>query len=413
MDIYDVAVIGAGAAGTIAAIRAGQSGKRVALVERNDAIGRKILLTGKGRCNITNTARIEELIGKFTDSGKFLRSAFSAFDNEDLAEFFSKKGLDFKTERQGRVFPATDSAASVIKVLNDYLSENNVEIIYNSRVKRIEKDGRIFRVETEGGVSLKAARVVLATGGASYAATGSSGDGFRIAKELGHTVVPLRPGLVPLKTRQTWVKDAQGLTLKNVRLVFVCGKKRIVSTIGEMLFTHFGISGPLVLDLSHQVVLLLEENAGVELFIDLKPGLTTDQVEKRLLEEIKQAGGKELKNLLKTLLPLKLIPVFGKLLKLEMGKKASQIKQDERLSMVKLFKSLPLTITGYLPIEEAMVTGGGVSLKEIDPRTMESKVVPGLYLAGEVIDGCAASGGYNLQQAFSTGYLAGEAASHA
>jgi len=410
MAIYDIAVIGAGAAGTIAAIRAGQHKKHVALIERNDAIGRKILLTGKGRCNITNTAPIDELIEKFQDSGKFLRSAFTVFDKEDLAEFFGKKGLEFKTERQGRIFPATDNAISVVKVLNEYLNENNVEIVYNSRVTHIETAAGPFRLRMEGGELLQASKVILATGGASYGATGSSGDGFRIARELGHTIVPLKPGLVPLKTKEQWVKDVQGLTLKNVRLVFVCRKTRIVSTIGELLFTHFGISGPLVLDLSHRIVLLLDAHDKVELFIDLKPGLTVEQIEKKMLEEIKKSGRKELKSLLKIFLPSSLIPVIAMLLGLDIGKKISQITQDERSNMVKLFKALPLSVTGYLPIEEAMVTGGGVSLKEIDPRTMESKVAHGLYLAGEVIDGCAASGGYNLQQAFSTGYLAGEAA---
>lgn len=411
--IYDVAVVGAGPAGVIAAIRAGQLKKNVVLIERNDHVCEKILLTGRGRCNITNIASIEQFIEKFGKQGQFLRSAFSAFFNQDLIEFFKAKGLELKIERQGRVFPQTDRAISVVQVLKNYLAENNVRVLYNLRLTDIKKESEIFCLSLQGGGEAQAKKVILATGGASYKVTGSTGDGFRLAKTLGHTFVPLKPGLVPLRTKEKWIKDLQGLTLKKIRIIFECEKKKIASDIGELLFTHFGVSGPLVLDLSNAVVELLWGNKQVNLFIDLKPGLSVEQLERRLLREIETQGSKNLKNILKNLLPLKLIPVFIKLLNLNPHRKANQLTQSERRSIVNLLKTLKLTVIGSLPLEEAMVTCGGISTKEINPRTMESRIVAGLYFAGEIIDASATSGGYNLQQAFSTGYLAGESAANA
>jgi len=255
--------------------------------------------------------------------------------------------------------------------------------------------------------------VIIAAGGASYKDTGSSGEGFQIAKTLGHKIIALRPGLVPLKTKEEWAKDLKGLTLKNISVVFTAGKKKICSDVGELLFTHFGVSGPLILDLSHEVVALLEEHKEVNLFIDMKPGIKPDEMEDKLLREFKERGAKEIKNMLAGLLPLSIVPVIIRLASLNANKKVHQISKEERRLLAKILKALPLTITGALPIEEAMVTCGGVSKNEINPRTMESKVVPGLYFAGEIIEGGAPSGGYNLQQAFSTGYLAGESAGHA
>lgn len=411
--IYDVAVVGAGPAGVMAAIRAGQLKKNVVLIERNDHVCEKILLTGRGRCNITNIASIEQFIEKFGKQGQFLRSAFSAFFNQDLIEFFKAKGLELKIERQGRVFPQTDRAISVVQVLKNYLAENNVRVLYNLRLTDIKKESEIFCLSLQGGGEVQAKKVILATGGASYKVTGSTGDGFRLAKTLGHTFVPLKPGLVPLRTNEKWIKDLQGLTLKNIRIIFECEKKKIASDIGELLFTHFGVSGPLVLDLSNAVVELLLGHKQVNLFIDLKPGLSVEQLERRLLREIETQGSKNLKNILKNLLPLKLIPVFIKLLNLNPHRKANQLTQSERRSIVNLLKTLKLTVIGSLPLEEAMVTCGGISTKEINPRTMESRIVAGLYFAGEIIDASATSGGYNLQQAFSTGYLAGESAANA
>ncbi len=440
MTTYDIAVIGAGPAGMMAAIRAGQLDKKVVLIERNDSVGKKILITGKGRCNITNIAKIDTFIGKFGKTGQFLRTALSAFSNEDLMEFFKSKGLELKIERQGRVFPATDSARSVINVLEEYLKENKVKIRYKTRLKEIKKEGAslvlacdsIREIFHPGGVhaahhlftpgvenlpdwnrSITAKKVIIATGGASYKETGSSGEGFEIAKSLSHSIVPLKPALVPLRTKEGWVKELQGLTLKNIRVIFVAGKKKIVSEVGEALLTHFGVSGPLILDLSGEIVSLLDEHKEVSLFIDLKPGIKAQEMENKLLKEFKAHGGKEIKNMLSGMLPLRLVPVAIKLAGINASKKVNQIGTDERRSLVKILKALPLTVTGALPIEEAMVTCGGVSIRQINPRTMESTVCPGLYFAGEIIEGGAPSGGYNLQQAFSTGYLAGESAAHA
>lgn len=413
MKIYDIAVIGAGPAGIMAAVRAGQLKKDVVLIDRNDAIGRKILLTGKGRCNVSNIASIDAFIAKFGKQGDFLRTAFSAFSNNDLMDFFKAKGLQMNIERQGRIFPGTDKASSIVKVLGEYLRDNNVELLCNARLTDIKKINGAFELELENRGSLHARKVILAAGGASYKATGSSGDGFRFAKEFGHTIMPLNPALVPLKTKEAWVKELQGLSLENIRLTFQCDRKKIISGVGEFIFTHFGVSGPLVLDMSGEIVSILEKDKEVHLFIDLKPGLTEEQLEKRLLSEFRVKGNAALHNVLKRLLPQRLITVFIHLASLEPSKRASQITQSERRSMIRLLKALPLTITGSLPIEEAMVTGGGVSTKEINPKTMESKIIPGLYFAGEVIEGAAPSGGYNLQQAFSTGYLAGEKAAYA
>jgi predicted Rossmann fold flavoprotein len=412
MIIYDIAVIGAGPAGMMAAIKAGQLNKRVVLIEKNDLLGKKILITGKGRCNITNSAKLDLFMEKFGKAGQFLRTAFSSFSNEDLMEFFRSKGLELKIERQGRVFPLTDSAKSVTHTLSEYLAENNVEIKYKSAVKEIKKEDGYF-VLKGSTAPYKAKKIILATGGASYRDTGSSGEGFQFAKSLGHTIIPLKPGLVPLRVKEEWVKDLQGLTLKNISILFIAGKKKIVSEVGEVLLTHFGISGPLILDMSNNIVALLDEYKEVDLFIDLKPGIKNEEMESKLLKEFKDHGGKEIKNMLSGILPLRLVPVVIKLAGVNANKKVNQIGKDERRSLATILKALPLTITGSLPIEEAMVTCGGVSTKEINPRTMESRLVPGLYFAGEIIEGGAPSGGYNLQQAFSTGHLAGESASHA
>jgi predicted Rossmann fold flavoprotein len=411
MQVYDIAIIGAGPAGIMAAIRAGQLKKKVGLIERNDTIGRKILITGKGRCNVTNVAPIDEFIDKFGKQGQFLRSAFSVFFNQDLIEFFESRGLKMKIERQGRVFPETDSADSIVQILRKELKDNNVNLLYKSRLADIKKGTEFFRLTLEDNNEILARKVILTTGGASFKNTGSTGDGFVIAKKLGHIIIPLKPGLVPLKTKEHWVKDLQGLTLKNIRLTFIIEKKKIISDIGELLFTHFGISGPLILDLSSEIVSLLDSDKEVSLNIDLKPGMTLEQVKNRLLAEAKTQGDKNLKNILKGYLPVSMVEIFINLLSLKGDKKISQLTQNERHSITSLLKALPLTIVGSLPLEEAMVTSGGISTKEIDPRTMESKLVPGLYFAGELIDASASSGGYNLQQAFSTGYLAATHAS--
>ncbi len=410
MQSYDIAVIGAGPAGCTAAICAGRRGKKTVLVERNDSIGKKILLTGKGRCNITNIAPLEDFLDKFAPNGQFLRTALQKFSNHDLISFCEKKNLHLKVERQGRVFPDTDRAISVVKVLRDYLSDNNVKIVYKSRLADIKKQEDGFNLRLEDGLEIQSKKVILALGGVSYKVTGSTGDGLTIAKKLGHTVTALKPGLVPLKTKEQWVKQLQGLTLKNISLKFKAGNKKISSGIGELLFTHFGVSGPLILDLSSEIISFFDKNKEVILLIDLKPALSVEQIEDRLLKETQEQGKKLLKNLLKEWLPAKLIDVFINLSKVDAQKTANQLTKNERLAIIGLLKEFKVTITGSLPLEEAMVTCGGVALAEINPRTMESRFVPGLYFAGEMIDVSAASGGYNLQAAFSTGYLAGESA---
>jgi len=410
MHIYKVAVVGAGPAGSIAAIRAAQLKKDIILIERNASLGKKILLTGKGRCNLTNIASIETFIEKFGKQGQFLRSAFFVFFNLDVMAFFESKGLAFKTERQGRVFPATDRASSVVSALKQSLKENSVDECYNRRLQDIKRESSGFKLCFDKGNSVNAKKVILSTGGVSYKETGSSGDGLNIAKKLGHTLSPLIPALVPLKTKEKWVAELKGLSLRNVRISFECARKKITSGVGECVFTHFGISGPLILDLSGEVISFLKDNKCVRLLIDLKPGMKPEQLEKRLLNEFIEKGKMQLKNIMKNLLPHNLVPVVINLAGLDPKKEVNQITKEQRNTIIRVLKRLPLTITGSLPIEEAMVTCGGVSTKEINPRTMESKIVPGLYFAGEIIDGCASSGGYNLQQAFSTGYLAGESA---
>ncbi len=407
---YDIAVIGGGAAGSMAAIRAGQLGKSVVLIERNDSIGRKIMITGKGRCNLTNTAPVDVFIKKFGSRGKFLRSAFFRFSNEDLMEFFRSKGLALKAERQGRVFPASDKARSVVSVLEEHLKENRVDVVYGMRIVDLEYRDGSFALVSEDGVRLDAKKVIVSTGGVSYKATGSTGDGFTIAGRLGHKVAPLTQALVPLKTKERWVKELQGLSLKNIRIIFHARDKKRVSDIGELIFTHFGVSGPLVLDMSGDIVSALEKHKEIRMTIDLKPGLEKERLETRLVRLFAAKGNVQIKNLMQDVLPRAMIAVFLSLLKIAPEKRTNQITKEERSAIIDMLKAFPVTIVECLPIEEAMVTDGGVSMKEIDPRTMESKVTPGLYFAGEVIEGRAPSGGYNLQQAFSTGYLAGEKA---
>lgn len=409
MNSYDIAVIGAGAAGSMAAIRAGQLNKRVILLERNEIIGKKMLMTGRGRCNLTNSGKLDTFMEKFGRPGQFLRNAFYAFSNEDVMDFFKSEGLELRAERQGRVFPAADNARSVTQVLEKCLEGNKVDVRYGVRARELRKDGENFTLDTDGG-PVTAKKIILAAGGASYKDTGSTGDGFRMAQTLGHAILPLKPGLVPLKTKETWVKEVQGLTLKNIRLVFTAGRKKIRSDVGELLFTHFGVSGPLILDSSADIVRLLSEEGRVSLLIDLKPGIDGGEMEDKLLREVKERGGREIKTMLASALPLKLAPLILRLADIDPHKKVHQMNREDRRKIAKILKELPLTITGSLALEEAMVTCGGVSVKEINPRTMESKIVPGLYFAGEVIEGGAPSGGYNLQQAFSTGYLAGESA---
>lgn len=410
---YDIAIIGGGPAGMMAAIRAAELGKKVVLLEKNDTLGKKLLITGKGRCNITNSCDPEGFVRKFGESGQFLRNAFYAFSSEDLVDLFAKAGIEMKTERQGRVFPATDRSTSVVEALKKLLDSKGVTILYGSAAGSIKKADGGFLIITTGKENIVSGKIVIATGGASYKATGSTGDGFKIALELGHDIKPLRAELVPLVTEEEWVKDLQGLGLENIKIIFICGKKKIESPVGELMFTHFGVSGPLVLDLSGEVTALLENGKEVALRIDLKPGLREEQLESKLIHKFTSKGHSMMKNIMKDILPNRLIPVFLKIAGIPEARMSNQVTRDERKVIIRLLKGLPLKIKRSLAIEEAMVTGGGVSIKDIDPRTMESKKVRGLYFAGEIVEGAAPSGGYNLQQAFSTGYLAGEKAANA
>jgi len=399
----------------MAAIRAGGLGKDVLLIEKNNKLGQKLLISGKGRCNLTNSGELDNFLDNFSKTKEFLRSAFAKFFNTDLIRFFESKGLKLKTERGGRVFPQTDDANSVLKVLKSYLEENNVKIIYNKKVVNIWK-GAQFGVKLSDGTLFFAKKLILSTGGKSYPLTGSTGEGFKFARDLGHTIVDLRPGLVPLEVLERWAKDLQGLSLKNVRIKFLQGKNKIESEIGEMLFTHFGVSGPLILELSGQVVDWINDQVAkgssgqVKMSIDLKPGLTNEQLDNRLQRDFKNQGAKIYKNVLADLLPKKLIDCFVKLSGVSENKKANQITNIERKKILELMKDFKLTITKSRPIEEAIITRGGVSTREIDPRTMQSRIIPGFYFCGEIIDVDASTGGYNLQAAFSTGYLAGETA---
>ncbi|MBL7198051.1 MAG: NAD(P)/FAD-dependent oxidoreductase [Candidatus Omnitrophica bacterium] len=459
MKNFNVVIIGAGASGLMAAVRASEFTDKVLLIEKNDSLGRKLLLSGKGRCNLTNIAQLDEFLTHFGKQGNFLRSAFAKFFNTELIQFFEQRGLKLKTERGGRVFPVSDSSESVLDILRKDIIKQGIEVYYeakvlevklvntekpflNANIRRLHADSRglarrnnlrvsvfdsresalknTFSMVTKlnrnkeiilsNGEKIIAKKVILATGGFSYPLTGSTGDGYRIAKNLGHKIIPLGPGLVPLEVREAWIRDLAGLSLKNVRISIISGKKRLLPDIGEMLFTHFGVSGPLVLTLSSRIVDLLSENKSVRLSIDLKPGLTDGQLDSRLLRDITNKGSVFYKNLLKDLLPRKLIKVFVDLSGINPNKPANQITQQERLSTRQLLKDFRLTISRARPIKEAIITRGGVSTREINPKTMESNIANGLYFCGEIIDVDADTGGYNLQAAFSTGYLAGESA---
>lgn len=395
----------------MAAIRAGQLQQDVTLIEKNQYPGRKLLLSGKGRCNLTNACGLEEFLERFSRRGDFLRDAFKKFFNQELMHFFEEGGVPLKTERQLRVFPASDSSASIVKALKAQLAASRVTELYRAEAKEISVlDGRAAGVQLADGRQIPADKVILATGGISYRFTGSTGDGFAISRRLGHHVTPLLPGLVPLETREKFPRLLEGLALKNIRLVLDDKKRRVASEIGELLFTETGISGPLVLSLSGKISEWLLDGRRVCVEIDLKPALSADQLDERILREFKAAPRKTLGTVMHTLLPKRMIDVFLEQAALDPAKKVSYITGGERAALVKLLKGFRLEITQPRPIEEAMVTRGGVTLKEIDPRTMESRLVKGLYFAGEIIDIDADTGGFNLQAAFSTGYLAGESA---
>ena len=408
---FDTAVIGGGPSGMIAAAEAASAHASVVLIERNEKLGKKLFLTGKGRCNITNSADMDDFFKAVHKNPKFLYSAFYTFTNESIIKIIEANGVPTKEERGGRIFPASDKSSDVIKALTRHLEHSGAKVLLNTRVSSVEKlsDGS-FSMEISSGSPIIADHVILATGGKSYSSTGSSGDGYRIAEQLGHTVIPPRPSLIPLVTKESWPEQLMGLSLKNVELSAYNGKKQVYSETGEMLFTHFGVSGPLVLTLSGIIADNPEE---IKLYIDMKPALTHETLDKRLQNDFIKHTRKQFKNSLSDLLPQRMTDIVVRLSGIDPVKPVDDITRVERDSLCRLLKAIPLTVKETRPIDEAIITRGGVSVKEINPSTMESKIVPGLYFAGELIDVDAQTGGYNLQIAYSTGYLAGESAKNA
>ncbi|MDD4801443.1 MAG: NAD(P)/FAD-dependent oxidoreductase [Syntrophomonas sp.] len=409
-----IIVIGAGPAGMMAAITAVNLGSKVTILEKKDRVGRKLSITGKGRCNLTSSVDKENLTKGFPGNGRFLFSAFDQFSNLDLIDFFEQRGLKTKVERGNRVFPVCDNAEEVVTVLYESLKRSGVSILTETPVRAIVIDsGKIVGVECKQG-RLAAQAVIIATGGMSYPGTGSTGDGYKWASYAGHTIIEPRPGLVPLLVQEEWVRELQGLSLKNTKATsYDAQGKKINQDCGELLFTHFGLSGPIILSMSHDIGgYLSRHDKPVTIELDLKPALSQEKLDERLQRDLEKYARKVFKNSLDDLLPQKLIPVIIGLSGIDPGKVCHQINRSERLGLVQLLKHFKMTINGTRPITEAIITAGGVNVKEIDPRTMQSKLVEGLFWAGEVIDIDGYTGGYNLQAAFSTGYLAGKCAAH-
>jgi len=408
-----IIVIGAGPAGLMAAGMAAEQGARVILLEKKEKVGSKLRITGKGRCNITADVDQDSLIKGIPGNGRFLYSALHEFSNEDLITFFNERGLRTKVERGNRVFPESDNAQDVVDLLYNYARQAGVKIETSLSVQRIRvNNNRVTGVESKNG-NLEADAVIIATGGLSYPGTGSTGDGYRWAQGCGHNIVEPRPGLVPLEVEESWIKELQGLSLKNVTATaYTVEGKKINEDFGELLFTHFGLSGPIILSMSRDIGLYLyRQKQAVKLKLDLKSALSEDKLDERLLRDFDKYSRKQFKNALNDLLPQKLIPVFINRSGLDPEKPCHQINRGERLELVKLLKNFDLTVNATRPIVEAIVTAGGVNIKEINPKTMESKLVKGLFFAGEVLDVDGYTGGYNLQAAFSTGFVAGKYAS--
>lgn len=402
-----VIVIGGGPAGMMAAYAASCQGHAVTVLEQNEKLGKKLFITGKGRCNITNAGDMDNLFANVMSNRKFLYSAFYTFDNEQVLSFFENQGLRTKVERGNRVFPLSDHSSDVIAALNRALKSQNVDIRLHTKVQSLLiRDEAACGVVLSDGKTVEADDVIVATGGISYPSTGSTGDGYRMAEESGHALVECTPSLVPFETKEDWVKDLQGLSLRNVTVSIYHGKKKLYEDFGEMLFTHFGVSGPLVLSASGMIK-PVQFKQELCMYIDLKPALDAEQLDKRILREFDAAMNKQFKNVIGSLMPAKMIPVVIRLSGIDPDKKVNEVSREERQHLVQLLKRLPLTINGLRGWNEAIITKGGVSVKDINPSTMESKKVSHLFFYGEVLDLDALTGGYNLQIAWSTGYLAG------
>lgn len=400
-------VIGGGAAGMFAAIAAAGNGHEVHVYEKNEKLGKKLFITGKGRCNITNACDMETLFDAVVTNSKFLYSSFYGYTNQNVIDFFEQIGVKTKVERGERVFPQSDHSSDVIRALEAEMRRRGVQIHLYTEVRRVVSDeGRFSFIELADGSQIKGGSCIVATGGLSYQTTGSTGDGHRFAQENGHSVTPCMPALVPMTAKEDWVPRLQGLSLRNVSAVIYDGKKRLYEEFGEMLFTHYGVSGPLMLSASSIVGKKLREKE-LKLVIDLKPALSMEQLEKRVLRDFEENQNRQFKNAVGKLFPAKLIPVMIELSGIDEDKKVNIISREERQRFVSLIKNLPVTLTGLRGYNEAIITKGGVKVKEIDPGTMESKLVKGLYFAGEVLDLDAVTGGFNLQIAWSTGYAAG------
>lgn len=403
-----VVVIGGGAAGLMAAVIAGREGAKVTLLEKMNYVGKKMGITGKGRCNITNACDMSDFIKNTPGNGKFLYGAYERFTNEDLLQLLHDAGLETKVERGGRVFPASDSALDVRNTFMKLMKHYGVDVHLEEPVKKLLVDDGVVTGVVTDRETYHADAVVIATGGKSYPATGSTGDGYILAAQVGHKITDIRPSLVPIVTEEPWVKDLMGLSLRNVELSVVAKNKVQAKMFGEMMFTHFGITGPIVLSLSHTLgKLMRKKNIGtIGLDINLKPALSSETLDKRLQKDFDLYSKKQLINGMKDLLPSRLIPLIIELAGIDPQKPINQISKEERQQIGYMLQHMPLTVKGLRPVEEAIVTAGGISLKEFNPKTMESKLVKGLYGAGEVLDIDAFTGGYNLQAAFSTGYVA-------
>ena len=404
----NVLVIGGGAAGVFAAAAAAEQGRDVILIEKNERIGRKVMITGKGRCNITNaTYTVEELLDNIPVNGRFLYSAFHCFMPADTMELFESLGVPLKVERGNRVFPVSDKAVDIVDAMDRYLKQSGVKRIHDTVTALRTEDGILTGVETKEHGVLECYAAVLATGGASYPGTGSTGDGYRLAASVGHTIRPIKPSLVPMTSDDPGCKGMQGLALRNVDISIrdKTAGKAVFREFGEMLFTHFGVSGPVILSASSHLRSI--EPDRYDLVIDLKPALSEEQLEARVLRDFAECSNKEFRNAFSALLPKSMIPVFVHKTGVDPFKKVNQITKEERKAVLRTLREFKIPLTGFRPVEEAIITSGGVDVKEVDPKTMQSKLVDGLYIAGELLDVDAYTGGFNLQIALSTGRLAG------